>query len=267
MNYFKRLIVKWGKNIEANAEKAKKAKLAIEELKRKESHEKWERERKYISELRSQIFDWYNEFAKGFNIVEYYYSRTDRMLDFGVDDIVVLNHYGLRFDGSNSWDGGTNALINRGGSEYNKNPKPITCEITKIYVDTAYSFELIDKFFEQYSYDELKSLDISIVDLYKIWLEKRNKRLGGGSTNTIFDIYGLYVTVKFNVIDYDFQPKWGLNIFSFLNINSEEGTQTQDTWQLIYETNINIDMLREKEQELRQSVANAKKKVLNLFND
>ena len=260
MNYFKKLIVNLGKGIEENAQKIKEGERVIQELKEKEANEKRKKERQFIALLRKEIYDWYNALAKTLNINEFYYSKTNRMMDFGVDDTVVLNYYGLRHDSSNGWDSGAMAVVNRGGGSYEPNPKPITCKITKIYVDLAYTDEIIDKFFEKYSYDELKSWDSNIVDCYKVWLEK--SYTNSTPYKEIMGKYGVFVTAYFDVIDHDFQPKWGLNVFSFLNVESDEGKLTLDTWSEVHKYNTVINELKEKEDELMRKISKANDRVL-----
>ena len=264
MNYFNKLIVSWGKCIEEDAQKIAEGERVIQELKRKEANEKRKKERQLIALLRKEIYEWYDNVAKEININEFYYSKTNRMMDFGVDDTVVLNYYGLRHDSSNGWDSGAMAVVNRGGGSYEPNPKPITCKITKIYVDLSFVGDLIDKFTEKYSYDEIKSWDCSIVNCYQIWLERRYNN--STPYREIMGKYGLYVTARFDVIDYDFQPKWGLNIFSFLNVESDDGKITLDTWDEVYKANIKINELKEKEGDLMVKITKAKKRVLKQFN-
>ena len=271
MNYIKKLIVDYGKRIDAKEQKKHESEIAIKDIKRKERNDRIKKENGFRKEMRKQINEWYEKMASEFNVCEYYRTRTGIDFDIAVDDIVVLNHYGLRFNSANSWDGGAPCLLARGGCNGDENPAPLLCKITSIGIETLPASDIIDMFFETYSYKQMLSWDNDITAVYQVWLENKRKCYGDreivGYTKQIIDIYGLYPVVRFDVIDFDFQPNWGLNLFSFLHISCEEGQQTMETWRAVHDCKAKIEELHEKEEELKKNITSAKKKILPLFRD
>jgi hypothetical protein len=260
MNIFEKHIVNWALKIQDSKE-------AQRHMINKKDVDKWKEVKEKINKLESEIYQWYDEYIKTFDINEYYKLRTGVDLDFAEGDIVILNKYGLRMDSNNPWDVGAKLLLRRGGYDYDKNPAPLFCKITKIYVDKSYLIELVDKFFDSYNYDEILSLNNNIVNIYNVWLEKRGRDHTKYShrpidySNSIFEYNCLYVGATFETINYDFQPNWGLNIFSFLNSTSEEGKLTTETWREIHDINVKIEELNKKEKELKISLLSAEKNI------
>jgi hypothetical protein len=270
MNLFNKWIIRKAESIKASDEAKRKLEAERQERERQAWINKQHEVRGKTSQLRKKINEWYDTLCEGFNINEYYRLRTGVDLDFTEGDMVILNKYGLRMDSSNGWDGGANILLSRGGANADENPAPLFCKVKKVFVDQCYVGEIVDKFFESYTDDEILSWDNDIVDIFKVWLERRRRNYPHPAeahkpvdySNSIFDYYGLYVGVSFEVIDWDFNPSWSLNVFSFLNATSEDGQATAETWREVYETNVKIEELNEKQDKLRANMVSAKKRLL-----
>lgn len=250
-NFIEKYILNVAKSIEAK--ELAKAKLTKEaqEKEAQERIEKYEKKKQAINLLVNEIRDWYEQEISKFNIDGYYLHKTDRRLDIKVGDTVIANRYALRKDSKNFWDGGANILISEGGNVYYENPKPLLYKVTDIYVDSSYVEELIDKFLNAFSDDYLiESGKDKIVDFYKFWLKnyRNNSRFDEKKNLTTFN--GLYVGVK--IQSDEFQPKWGLNIFSFLNVESTHGLQTKNIWTKQYENNEKISKLKQEIKEIEK---------------
>jgi hypothetical protein len=107
-------------------------------------------------------------------------------------------------------------------------------KIDKIYVDTSLAYEKIDRFFNSYSWESLTTENVWTV--YKNHLRK-------DSGESIWDIYGIYKTAQF-MYDGSFQPKWGLNVNSFLKEGTPEYDKTFELWSREIEINQKKELLR-----------------------
>jgi hypothetical protein len=150
-----------------------------------------------------------------------------------VGDRAIMNYYSIKYSGRNGWDGGVSSLLNN--IPQDERTSPVTVIITQIYVDTSWSNELIDKFFENHGdywlYDHVKIE--RAWEFYLNWLKIRRSK---DASNTS-ELLGLYKTAHFNY-EGSFKPKWGLNVNSFHPEGTPEYTKTYDLW--IREIEINL---------------------------
>ena len=227
INFFKRCIVKTATIIEKDRLDETKR---IQEIKALEK-EKLEKERLLNREFYTSLFN---------GIREYLQPRIKKLEDqpkeLEVGDRVIINKYELKNSSSNAWDLGARSLC---GNNYKFNEThhgPIYAEITDIYVDTSLAFEMMEKFLDNLGYtyfgygegERIPGLPSSIGKKFTEWLRSRKTY----NYNTITDVFGLYVGVKFKLENIDFDPKWGLNINSFLKVDSEEGKKTTEIWNI-----------------------------------
>jgi hypothetical protein len=142
-----------------------------------------------------------------------------------VGDRAILNYYSIKYSGRNGWDGGVSSLLNHVPQE--ERTLPVTVIITQIYVDTSYSNELIDRFFQnhanQWLYENVKPE--KAWSFYLTWLKQIRFKDG---INTR-ELLGLYKTAHFNY-EGSFKPKWGLNVQSFHPEGTPEYTKTYELW-------------------------------------
>jgi hypothetical protein len=153
-----------------------------------------------------------------------------------IGDKAILNVYSLGGkNGSNGWDGGTSSLIkNIPKEELNE---PVTVEISEIYVDTSLAEERVGRFVDNLDNDLLLLImndEKLVFEKYTSWLINRT-----GS-----DDYGLYKTAYFKY-DGTFQPKWGLNIDSFLKEGTTEYKKTYSLWKRELALNSKIEKLKD----------------------
>lgn len=137
-------------------------------------------------------------------------------------DTAVLNVYELVHKCNNGWDGGPRSYLNHCGED--DKSKPVLCRIEKIYVDTSFFDDLVDKFLENTSVP-LDADDMRVLNLFHDFLRRRP------TLSNIFSKYGLYRTAKFSPLSSGFKPSWGLNVGSFLNVNTPEGKETINVWE------------------------------------
>lgn len=164
-----------------------------------------------------------------------------------VGDRAIMNYYSIKFPGRNGWDGGVSSLLNHIPQE--ERTAPVTVIITRIYVDTSYANELIDRFFQNHANEWLYN-NVKIeraLDFYLRWLKQT--RLNHYGSDSI-KLAGLYKTATFNY-EGSFQPNWGLNVFSFHPEGTPEYTKTYELWTKEIEIN------------LKRAELNAKLKQLN----
>jgi hypothetical protein len=171
-----------------------------------------------------------------------------------IGDKAILNVYSLGGKkGSNGWDGGTSSLIkNIPKSELNE---PVTVEISEIYVDTSLAEERVGRFVDNLDNDLLLLImndEKLVFEKYTSWLINRT-----GS-----DDYGLYKTAYFKY-DGTFQPKWGLNIDSFLKEGTTEYKKTYSLWKRELALNSKIEKLKD---QLKKLDAEREKIINELLN-
>ncbi len=149
-----------------------------------------------------------------------------------VGDTAILNYYSIGRESRNGWDGGVSSLLNHIPKE--ERTAPVKVKITEIYADTSLAYDRVDKFFEYFSYNQtnLIKLDAAWYSYVK-WMEDS---YSGVKSLPTFDRFGLYKTAKFEYTG-SFQPKWGLNIDSFLTEGTPEAEKTFELWSLEIEIN------------------------------
>ncbi len=152
-----------------------------------------------------------------------------------IGDKAILNVYSLGGkNGSNGWDGGTSSLIkNIPKEELNE---PVIVEISEIYIDTSLAEERVGRFVDNLDNDLLLLMmndEKLVFEEYTYWLINRT-----GSSD-----YGLYKTAYFKY-DGTFQPKWGLNIDSFLKEGTPEYKKTYSLWKRELVLNSKIEKLK-----------------------
>jgi len=173
--------------------------------------------------------------AAEFNIESYLTAQGYPMIN--IDDEVIVNKYSLIRDSGNEWDSGAQALIT-----YSKVKNPILCKVTGIKVSKGYAYDRIDDFF--YHGPSFKN-DQEMINAYTHFAKM--------NPNPIVDDNCLFVEVLFDTLTVEFQPSWGLNVFSFLPLDSEEGTKTFEVWKAVNENSIKLEKARQQEKELMET--------------
>jgi hypothetical protein len=171
-----------------------------------------------------------------------------------IGDKAILNVYSLcGKNGSNGWDGGASSLIkNIPKGELNE---PVTVEISEIYVDISLAEERVGRFVDNLDNDLLLLImnnEKLVFEEYDSWLINRT-----GS-----DDYGLYKTAYFKY-DGTFQPKWGLNIDSFLKEGTVEYNKTNRIWKKELKLNSKISELSKQLKELDNEREKIKEELFN----
>lgn len=160
---------------------------------------------------------------------------ADTETHINIGDKAILNVYSLGGkNGSNGWDGGTSSLIkNIPKDELNE---PVIVEISEIYIDTSLAEERVGRFVDNLDNDLLLLImndEKLVFEEYTYWLINRT-----GSSD-----YGLYKTAYFKY-EGTFQPKWGLNIDSFLKEGTPEYKKTYSLWKRELVLNSKIEKLK-----------------------
>ena len=141
-------------------------------------------------------------------------------------DVAILNRYCMVHPhAQNGWDGGPNTFINH-CHEDDKNT-PIKCDILSIHVDTSFAHEKIDKWIDNRSYENLQNLieANTLVSSYQNWYKHFTPK------DMLWkEHFGLYKTAMFKAHFTKFNPSWGLNVGSFLEINTPEAKETNEIW-------------------------------------
>lgn len=141
-------------------------------------------------------------------------------------DVAILNRYCMVHpNAQNGWDGGPNTFLNH-CHEDDRNT-PIKCDILSIHVDTSFAHEKIDKWIDNRSYENLQGLidSGSLVTAYQTWFKHYTPQ------NMLWkEHFGLYKTAMFKAHFTKFNPSWGLNVGSFLEIHTPEAKETNEIW-------------------------------------
>jgi len=157
----------------------------------------------------------------------------------------ILNVYEMSRSGNNGWDGGPRSLT----SNLKTRPKtPVTVKITKIYSDVSLAQEIADKYLDNRSSETLSVL-IERGNLVKDYLNYLRIKRGGSEGSRLGDEMGLYKTAHFETDD-EFQPKWGLNVYSFLAYGTEEYKETYNIWARELEIESQIEELDRRKKEI-----------------
>lgn len=142
---------------------------------------------------------------------------------FEVGDTAIVNKYAIGYDSSNSWDGGASVLTSLIS-------EPIFVKITSVYVTRELASEIIDKYLDTRTINELQ-FQIESHSLwydYNKWCVSHSESLG-----YVFkpENLGLYINVKFDIlIETDMSPSWGLNEYSLLKVGTSAAKETEDLW-------------------------------------
>lgn len=207
------LIDKWVLN------RAKKISKAKEEKQKLEANEYQNRykERKDLEEKAKSIL---NEHLQ--TIIERMKTEEDHIKP---GDVAILNKYGLVFNPYNGWDGGPNSYL--GHCKPEDKTTPIIVDIQSIIIDTSLATEKIDRWIDNLSNTELESRikGNRLITTYTGWVSNQNSITIAESENLF-----IYKTAMFKAQFKEFNPRWGLCIQSFLEINSEEGKKTKEIW-------------------------------------
>jgi hypothetical protein len=164
-------------------------------------------------------------------------------------DSVVINVYSLGRDGNNGWDGGPLPLL-----RYINPVSPVTLRITKVYVDSSYAYELIDRFISSVVTNDVT--ETNVIASYESWLDRlKNRQIGNR--------YGLYKTAHFTYEgpSYEFVPKWGLNVDCFLVKGTPEYDETCQVW----EQEIQIEKSLAKLDKKRKALEAEKKAIMEKY--
>lgn len=248
--FFKNLIVKTAVAIEEKELKATEDKIKAE-TDAKESAERVRQEAKvFFNELKIAIEDYFVPHVKNL-------EATIPDLHIKVGDRVVVNKYELLSKHSgNGWDTGARALC---GMYYKFNEDhygPIYAKITNIHVSDSYFWEQVDKFLENLGYNWMgyhnpprdEELLKYVGSRFKNWFDKRRML-------SMSDNLGFYLDASFQLENVDFKPQWGLNVYSFLQVDSEEAKKTIDAWEMGKELYELRQEFNKKEAELKEQQA------------
>lgn len=152
------------------------------------------------------------------------FKKTPHHLEIGKP--AILNVYSLSRDGYNGWDGGPSSLI----QHCKFIDEPIVVTILEVYVDTSLTHEMADRFLDadhsvaMKHWVEQGSAGRMFIDWLKL---QRKTRIYHGFGNDVC----LYWTAKFETSpSLNFQPKWGLNVDSFISQGEAQFNETWKVW-------------------------------------
>ena len=208
MNFIDRLIVNRANSIKQKEER-RKAGLKEKEQKDKEARlELLESDRLF---LRKCVDNINIELEK---VIEYKMKEKEG-LRIKAGDEAVVNIYNLAKDSRNGWDGGAGVYLDfiPKGSKL----QGVKVKITEVYLDRSFTDELVDRFLNKYTTQELKKITYNGSMVWQGFCDFTNKRAEG----SMFGRFGFYWAAKFQT-RIPFQPKWGLNINSFF-VKGEKG--------------------------------------------
>ena len=159
-----------------------------------------------------------------------------------IGDVVILNKYDLFRSSGNGWDGGAKSLLNLiKGVEQNQ---VVYATVEDVSLATSLFTDRIDYFVDAFTDDELNSLieRSYLEERFKQWCKDRDNR---SKTETSWrnDI-GLYVDVTFKLHNItSICPKWGLNSYSFLPLDSPLGKKTESYWKRENELQLKMEKI------------------------
>lgn len=201
MNFIDRLIISRANSIKQKEER-KKAELKEKEQKDRESRlELLESEKLF----RRGCVDKINiELEKVIGVK----MKEQKNLRIKAGDEAVVNIYNLAKDSRNGWDGGAGVYLDFIPKD-NK-LQGVKVKITEVYLDRSFTDELVDRFLDKYTTQELKKITYNGSMAWHGFCEFTKGRAG----DSMFGRFGFYWAAKFQT-RIPFQPKWGLNINSF----------------------------------------------------
>jgi hypothetical protein len=195
--------------------KAEKIKLK-KKIKKLEENLKQE---KFWEELREVRKEASNKIEEEFD------RRAEEMMllpkHVNIGDKVILNKYNIGYYPNNGWDGGPTSYITNCGDK-----SPVTLRLTDIYVDFSLANDRLEKWIEDRSIDYLNLDAKTLIHDYSVYYNKKYNDIDSIG----FGNLGLYLTAKFEPVSHKFAPIWGLNLASFLKLDSEEGQRTLILW-------------------------------------
>lgn len=208
MNFIDKLIVNRANSIKQKEER-KKAELKEKEQKNYEARlELLESDKLF----RRGCVDKINiELEK---IIQHELEKKDS-LQIKAGDEAVVNIYNLAKDSRNGWDGGAGVY-----SDFipkDNKLQGVKVKITEVYLDRSFADELVDRFLNKYTVQELKKMTYNGSMVWQSFCDFTSSR----SDSSIFGRFGFYWAAKFQT-RIPFQPQWGLNINSFF-VKGEKG--------------------------------------------
>ena len=159
-----------------------------------------------------------------------------------VGDVVILNKYNLFRSSGNGWDGGAKSLLNLiKGLE---KTQVVYATVEDVSLATSLFTERIDYFIDAFNDNELNSfIENSLLETKFVnWCKDRDER--NKVENHWRDNIGLYVDVSFKLHDItSICPKWSLNSYSFLPLDSPLGKKTESYWKRENELQLKLEQI------------------------
>ena len=210
MSFYKNFILRKAESIKAEREAQQKAE-------REAQQNQYEANRKIVERAKEILYRSLDPFIK---------ELREAPCHIKEGDVAILNRYAMVHEHSqNGWDGGPGTFLNH-CHEDDRNT-PIKCDILSIFVDCSFAHEKIEKWLDNQSYEKLESLmaNDNLEKAYFGWYKNLTP------TNMLWkSTYGLYRTAMFKAHFTKFNPSWGLNVGSFLEINTPEAKETYNIW-------------------------------------
>ena len=152
----------------------------------------------------------------------------------------------------NGWDLGPNAILNNLSTEELQSPVKVV--ITEMFIDTSRTYEMLEKYLDEvYVEPTLIQSASTVVEMFKTWYHRNYSH---------HPDYSLYVAAKFDILgDVKFKPTWGLNIKSFLPIDSKQGKITEDLWSQEIQKNAHMKISYAMEKEYEETLSLYKLKI------
>ena len=144
--------------------------------------------------------------------------KEPMLVEIKAGDEAVVNIYNLIKKSRNDWDGGAEFY-----SKYipmDDRINGVNVKITEVYLCRSLTDELVDRFLDKYSVEELKKLTYNGSMIWQRFCDFTEKGSREGSYS-FFGRFGFYWAAKFET-RIPFQPKWGLNLNSFF-VKGEKG--------------------------------------------
>jgi len=227
-----------------------------EKIKHREALEQREREEtsKKHSDHRSKIE---YEIRRHISALMEEYEKMECHIEVG--DRAIMNYFSIKRPGRNSWDGGVASLLDRIPKE--ERTQPVIVNITKLYVDTSFSNELLDRFFLEHSSEWLFE-SCKVENAWKSYQAWRRHHLSRAREKALNDVQmvGLYKTAHF---DYEgsFKPKWGLNVNCFHKDGTPEFENTFNLWSREIEINRKKEEVRKELQKLEEELQKLEEEI------
>lgn len=179
-----------------------------------------EREKK---EAYEKLFIEYKEKTQKL-IEDYTFKITTQMLTDGchlkVGDTAVLNYYELDYNCRNGWDTGPDAILSNVPVEVKRNPLKV--KITDVSISDSLYREILSSFYKHLTVNDLRDM----LDQTNVLVSFTNYcRYEPWPENC-----GLFWEAKFEPINFDFRPVWGLNAGSFLVEGTYGAIFTENYW-------------------------------------